>query len=51
MTLPKHLELNLEDKEATESIAKHFRTISQEFPPISSNTLPEMATAKCLLLV
>ena len=45
-TLPKHLELNLEDKEAAEAIAKHFSSISQEYPPIDANTLPKRVKAK-----
>ena len=45
-TLPAHLELNLDDKAAAERIARHFGAISQEFPPINTECLPERLKEK-----
>ena len=45
-TLPSHLELNLDDKAAAEKIARHFGAISQEFPPINAECLPERVKEK-----
>ena len=45
-TLPGHLELNLNENAAAEKIAKHFSAISQEFPPINAENLPERVKNK-----
>ena len=39
-TLLNHLEDNLTNKEAVNKIAFHFAKISQEYPPISLDSLP-----------
>ena len=45
-TLISHLEDNLTDEESTEKIAHHFAQISQEFPPLNVDLLPEPVRAK-----
>ena len=40
-TLQSHLEDNLTDEESMEQIANHFSQISQEFPPLDYNLLPD----------
>ena len=45
-TLPKHSSNNLTELEAAEEIAKHFSTISKEFPPIDEDRLPERVQTK-----
>ena len=39
-TLPAHEEENLSDEQSAERIASHFAAISQEFPPLDTNSLP-----------
>ena len=46
-TLTEHLEQNLTKEESTEKIAQHFAKISQNFPPLNIETLPE--NVKCKL--
>ena len=45
-TLISHLESNLTTEESGEKIAEHFAKISQEFPPLGLNLLPESVKAK-----
>ena len=40
-TLPVHVTENLSDEQSAERIACHFAAISQEFPPLNTNSLPE----------
>ena len=43
-TLPDHIDLDINI--AAEKIAKHFSTISQEFPPIDAESLPQRVKKK-----
>ena len=45
-TLPNHENENLSDEEAAESIADHFASISQEYPPLEINNLPGRVQTK-----
>ena len=45
-SLISHLEKNLTNKESVEQIADHFSKISQEYPPININSLPEQVQLK-----
>ena len=45
-TLISHLEDNLTVEESTERIAHHFAQISQEFPPLNLNLLPDSVKVK-----
>ena len=45
-TLQSHLEDNLTEVESIERIASHFSQISQEFPPLDYNLLPDQVKAK-----
>jgi hypothetical protein len=45
-TLQSHLEDNLSSEESTERIAEYFASISQEFPPLNRDQLPEHVKAK-----
>ena len=45
-TLPRHSANNLTELEAAEEIAKHFSTLSKEFPPIDEDRLPERVQKK-----
>ena len=40
-TLPEHASRNLTNEESAELIANHFAEISQEFPPLNVDLLPE----------
>ena len=50
-TLVNHLEANLTKKQSVERIANHFAKISQEYPPISKDFLPERVKFKLGLKV
>ena len=41
-----HVEQNLNPDEAAEKIAKHFSSISKEFPPLDATSLPERVKMK-----
>ena len=41
-----HLEDNLSQEESVEKIAQHFARISQEYPPLNPDTLPEKVKIK-----
>ena len=45
-SLPNHESENLSDEECSERIAQHFSSISQEFPPLDVNCLPERVQTK-----
>ena len=45
-TLLNHLEANLTNKEAVDKIAAHFAEISQEYPPINADNLPQRVKDK-----
>ena len=45
-TLLSHLEENFTTQESAEKIAEHFAKISQEFPPLGLNLLPDNVKAK-----
>ena len=45
-TLISHMEDNLTTEESIESIAEHFALISQEYPPLDRNSLPEQVKVK-----
>ena len=45
-TLSSHLEDNLTSEQSIERIAQHFAEISQEFPPLNFDLLPEQVKAK-----
>ena len=45
-TLPNHETENLDDHQSAERIAEHFSQISQEFPPLEINLLPERVQTK-----
>ena len=45
-TLSSHVEDKLSPTEAAEHIAKHFSSISKEFPPINTNSLPHRVKEK-----
>ena len=45
-TLPSHLEQNLDPAAAAEQMAKHFSKISQEYPPLNHESLPERVKEK-----
>ena len=45
-TLISHMEENLTNDQSIESIAQHFALISQEYPPLDSNMLPEQVKVK-----
>ena len=45
-TLPSHQEANLSDQECAESIAKHFASISGEYPPHNPDLLPDRVNAR-----
>ena len=45
-TLISHLEDNLTNEQSIERIAQHFAQISQEFPPINYNLLPDNVKSK-----
>ena len=45
-TLISHIENNLSSDESIECIARHFASISQEFPPLTVSQLPEKVQAK-----
>ena len=40
-TLLNHMENNITPEQCTERIAQHFSNISQEYPPLDINTLPQ----------
>ena len=40
-TLPNHIALNLSPKQSAEEIADHFASISNEYPPLSLDLLPD----------
>ena len=44
--LSSHVEDNLTDEQSIESIAEHFAQISQEYPPLNRNLLPDEVKAK-----
>ena len=45
-TLPNHATLNLSDEESAEQIACHFAEISNQYPPLNVNLLPERVQEK-----
>ena len=45
-TLQTHLEDNLTEEESIEKIANHFSLISQEYPPLDYNLLPDQVKTK-----
>ena len=45
-SLPSHLSDNLTPQQSAERIADHFADISQSFPPLSINMLPDRVRAK-----
>ena len=45
-TLISHLEANLDTEQSIEKIAQYFSSISQEFPPLTLQSLPEDVQAK-----
>ena len=47
-TLPTHESENLTIEQSTEKIAEYFAKISQEFPPLDINCLPDRVKAKLL---
>ena len=47
-SLPSFNERGISPKEAAEEIAKHFSSISKEYPPLDVNTLPERVRGKIL---
>ena len=44
--LPNHESESLSDEECSEHITQHFSSISQEFPPLDVNCLPERVQSK-----
>ena len=47
-SLPSHLSANLTAQESAEVIADHFADISQMFPPLSVDLLPEHVKVKLI---
>ena len=45
-SLIEHLEANLTSKESVEKIAEHFSQISQEYPPLNIQALPQQVQNK-----
>ena len=45
-TLPEHVSQNYSNEESAEEIAKHFADISQKFPPLNVELLPEHVQEK-----
>ena len=45
-TLPSHESQNITEEESAEQIASHFASISQEFPPLNVNSLPNHVQTK-----
>ena len=46
--LPNHKSESLSEEESTERIAEHFAQISQEFPPLDTNCLPDLVQTKLM---
>ena len=49
-SLPQHVEDNLSAMESSNKICEYFSSISQEYTPLDTKTLPERVQKNCLMI-